>query len=52
MIQDRLTAKFRTVLGKPARKSDAKPKARRKVVVAPVADSYTKGRQISGSFWI
>lgn len=52
MIQDRLTAKFRAVLTKPTRKVNAKSKSDVKPAIAPIADTYTKGRQLSGSFWI
>ena len=52
MIQDRLTAKFRAAFVKAAAKRVAKDKRPTKRIVAPVADIYTKGRQLSGSFWV
>ena len=52
MIQDRLTAKFQPA--KPAKRSEptAQRPAPAKPVTAPAADGYTKGRTLSGSFWL
>lgn len=52
MIQDRLTAKFQSA--KPAKLREAKvqPVVKAKSAKAPVADTYTRGRRIVGSFWL
>ncbi len=53
MIQDRLTAKFQSA--KPTQRRETKPQATTvaaKPAKKPVADRYTQGRTLSGSFWI
>ncbi|WP_375281123.1 hypothetical protein [Pseudooctadecabacter sp.] len=51
MIQDRLTAKFQSA--KPAQRRETKPQpAKTKAAKTPAADNYTKGRRLSGSFWL
>ena len=53
MIQDRLTAKFQSA--KPAKLREAKTQAAAdaaRPAKKPVADRYTQGRTLSGSFWI
>lgn len=52
MIQDRLTAKFRSA--KLPKRREAKavtPKTAHKTK-GPVTDTFTKGRQVAGSFWL
>lgn len=52
MIQDRLTAKFQSA--KPAKRREAKAAAPKAALKAkgPVTDTFTKGRQVAGSFWL
>jgi len=52
MIQDRLTAKFQSAKPAARRAVKFKPVAAPKAAKAPVADRFTKGRRLSGSFWI
>jgi len=52
MIQDRLTALFRTTKTSDTRPAKAKPRAKVLAPKAPASDRYTKGRSLNGSFWI
>jgi len=53
MIQDRLTAKFQSA--KPTQRRAVKtvqPKSSAAKAKAPATDRFTRGRTVSGSFWI
>ena len=52
MIQDRLTAKF--LDAQPAKREIENPRCAvaPKVKKTPVADLYTRGRSLIGSFWL
>lgn len=52
MIQDRLTAKFQSAKPAKLRETKVRPQTPIKATKAPVADSYTRGRKIAGSFWL
>lgn len=52
MIQDRLTAKFQSA--KPAKRRETKAQATPKAKSGnpPATNTYTRGRLLSGSFWL
>lgn len=52
MIQDRLTAKFLNAKPTPRANVKPQPTTKAKTVKGPIADTYTCGRRLVGTFWL